>query len=359
VCARSNTSSENRAALWILAAVALVFLLRAAKTLFIPIVLAALISYALAPVVNWLERRRLPPLAGAALVLLVILGAVASGAYALRDDARMLIDSLPETAQRVRERVIAQIGLSTKTIEQVTKGGERNAAGTPASESSEQSAERGGQVTASVMQRGVGAVFSLAGHLVVVFFLVYFLLVSGPHMKDRLVEIAGSDPDRRRTTATIINDINTQIQRYLLVLLVTSAIVGLATWLVLAWIGLEHAAVWGILAGVFNSVPYFGPVIVSGGLFVVGLVQGGGLAQALQMSGAAIIITSLEGWLLTPALMGKAERMSALVVFLGLLIWTWIWGAWGTVLAVPMLVVIKSVADHIERLRPLGRLMAP
>jgi predicted PurR-regulated permease PerM len=110
---------------------------------------------------------------------------------------------------------------------------------------------------------------------------------------------------------------------------------------------------------VFNSIPYFGPIIVSGGLLVVGLVQGGGITQALQMSAAALVITSLEGWLLTPPLMGKAERMSALAVFLGLLLWTWIWGAWGTILAVPMLVIVKSVADHVPRLRPIGRLMAP
>jgi predicted PurR-regulated permease PerM len=153
--------------------------------------------------------------------------------------------------------------------------------------------------------------------------------------------------------------INTQIQRYLFVLLVTGATVGAATWLALTWMGIQHAATWGILAGVFNSIPYFGPVIVAGGLFVVGMVQGGGPTQALQMSGAALVITSLEGWLLTPPLMGKAERLSPLAVFLGLLLWTWVWDAWGTVLAVPMLAVIKSVADHVETLRPAGRLMAP
>jgi predicted PurR-regulated permease PerM len=64
------------------------------------------------------------------------------------------------------------------------------------------------------------------------------------------------------------------------------------------------------------------------------------------MTGAAIVIASLEGWLLTPPLMGKAEHMSALAVFLGLPLWTWVWGARGTILAVPMLVVIKSVADQ-------------
>jgi predicted PurR-regulated permease PerM len=116
---------------------------------------------------------------------------------------------------------------------------------------------------------------------------------------------------------------------------------------------------WGIVAGLFNSIPYLGPVMVSGGLFVFGLVEGGGVVPALQMSGAAIVITSLEGWLLTPALMGKVERMSALTVFLGLLLWTWIWGAWGALLAVPMLVIIKSMADHVDRLKPFGRLMAP
>ena len=142
-------------------------------------------------------------------------------------------------------------------------------------------------------------------------------------------------------------------------LLLTAITVAAATWLALSLMGVRYAATWGILAGIFNSMPYFGPVIVSGGLFLIGIVQGGGLAQAFQMSGAAILITSLEGWLLTPTLMGRAERMSALAVFLGVLVWTWIWGPWGTVLAVPMMVVIKSVSDHVRPLKPLGRLMAP
>ena len=96
----------------------------------------------------------------------------------------------------------------------------------------------------------------------------------------------------------------------------------MAAWAALLWIGVQHAALWGILAGVFNSIPYFGPVIVSGGLLVVGLVQGGELAQALLMSGVALLITSLEGWLLTPLLLGKVENMSALTVFIGLMPWT-------------------------------------
>ena len=343
-------------ALWIVAVVATVFFLRAATTLLIPIALAVLISYALAPVVSWLERHRVPRLAGAGLVLLLILGASGGGAYALRDDARELAATLPKAMQRAREEVLSRLGFDTKALQQATKALGADAQASGGAEPG-QDANTSGQTSGSLVQRAVGAMFSLAGHLIVIFFLVYFLLISGQHVRNRVIEIAG--PERRRTASTIIDDINAQIQRYLLVLLVTAIVVGVATWAVLAWMGVQHAATWGILAGVFNSIPYFGPVVVSGGLFLVGMVQGGGVTQALQMSGVAILITSLEGWLLTPALMGKAERMSALAVFLGVLLWTWIWGAWGTVLAVPMLVIVKSVADHVEPLRPVGRLMAP
>ena len=355
---RSTASLGSAPAIWIIAVLLVLFFLRSASSLLIPIALAALASYALAPAVAWLEERRIPRLAGAALMLVAIVALGAAGGYALSDDAKALAKSVPEAADRAREIVRAKLGSDISALPQAISGS-GGAKSKPGDAGSEQPTGRAGETTGTVLQRGVGAVFSLAGHLVVVFFLSYFLLISADHVKTRLVEISGTDADHRRTATAIIDDINRQIQRYLLVLLVTAAIVGAATWVVLAWMGVQHAAMWGILAGVLNSIPYFGPVIVSGGLFAVGLAQGGGVTQALQMSGAAIVITSLEGWLLTPLLMGKAERMSALAVFLGLLLWTWLWGGWGTILAVPMLVVIKSVADHVEPLRPIGRLMAP
>jgi predicted PurR-regulated permease PerM len=208
------------------------------------------------------------------------------------------------------------------------------------------------------LQWGVGSIFTLAGHLTVIVFLVFFLLLSGPFLRDRLLEIAGPDTHRRRIAAGIIDEINGQVQSYLFVQVVTAAVVAAATGGVLAWMDVPNAWLWGLLAGVFNSIPYFGPVLVSGGLFAIGLVQGGGLSQALEMAGAALVITSLEGWLLTPALLGKAERMNVVAVFLGLLLWTWLWGAWGTVLAVPMLAVMKAIADRVDPLKPFSRLLA-
>ena len=328
-------------ALWVLAVVALLFFLRYASSLLIPIAMAVLISYALEPVVAWLERHRVPRIAGTVFVLLLVLGAIGGGGWLLRDDVGEVAAAVPQAIERARTFVATNLGeLGSPSAGEAAAGGETSAGG-------------------GLVQRAVSAVIGFAGDLVVVFFLVLFLLVSGHHVRDRMIEAAGRDAERRQTVAAIVDDINGHIQRYLLVLLFTAVVVGVLTWAVLAWMKVEHALMWGMLAGILNSIPYFGPVIVSGGLFVVGLVQGGGMTQALQMAGASVVITSLEGWLITPPLMGKAERMSALAVFLGLLLWTWLWGGWGTILAVPMLVVIKSAADRIEALKPIGRLMAP
>jgi len=137
----------------------------------------------------------------------------------------------------------------------------------------------------------------------------------------------------------------------------TSAIVGVASWLVFRWLGLEQAAVWGLVAGLFNSIPYFGPVVVTGGIAVVALLQFGTISMALLLAGAALAITSLEGFLLTPWLTSRAARMNPVAIFVGLLFWTWLWGVWGTLLAVPMLMTLKAVCDRIEDLQPIGEML--
>jgi predicted PurR-regulated permease PerM len=212
-----------------------------------------------------------------------------------------------------------------------------------------------GATITEMLQTALGSLLTIAADVTIVLFLAAFLLAAGPSLRQHVVDAAGRREDRELVTS-IVDDVNAQIQRFLLVRLLTAVLVGLATWAVLAWMQVAHAAVWGSLSGVFNSIPYCGPVIVSGGLLLVGLVQDGSMSRAVEMSGAALLITTLEGWLLTPLLHGKAERMNIIVVFLGVLIWSWIWGPWGTLLAVPMMVVCKPICDHVERLKPLSRL---
>jgi predicted PurR-regulated permease PerM len=137
----------------------------------------------------------------------------------------------------------------------------------------------------------------------------------------------------------------------------SSSVVAITTWLAFRALGMQQAGMWGVVAGVFNSIPYFGPVLVSGGTAVVAFLQFGALDMTLLVSGVALAITSLEGFLLTPWLTSRAARMNAVAIFVGLLFWGWVWNVWGMLLAVPMMMVIKAVCDHVEDLNAFGELL--
>jgi predicted PurR-regulated permease PerM len=96
---------------------------------------------------------------------------------------------------------------------------------------------------------------------------------------------------------------------------------------------------------------------VSGGLSIVAFLQFGTPSMTLVVAGISLAITSLEGWLLTPMLMGKIASMNRVAVFVGLLFWSWAWGVWGMLLAVPVMMSIKAVCDHVEELKPVGRFL--
>jgi predicted PurR-regulated permease PerM len=133
--------------------------------------------------------------------------------------------------------------------------------------------------------------------------------------------------------------------------------VGIATWLALLWIGLEHAAIWGIAAAVLNAIPYLGATIVTIGIALAAFLQFGTIGMALLVSGTALVISNLEGLVLTPWLTVRASQMNAVVIFAGVLFWGWLWGVWGLLLGVPILMAIKAVCDHVEDLKPVGELL--
>jgi predicted PurR-regulated permease PerM len=201
---------------------------------------------------------------------------------------------------------------------------------------------------------------SLAGfgtQFVLVLFLVYFFLVTGDLYKRKVVKIAGPTLTKKKITVQILDEINQQIENFMRVQVFTSVVVAVATGLALWWLGVANPIVWGLLAGVFNSIPYVGPLVVTGGLGVVTFMQFDDLLKTAYVCAVAFGITSLEGFLLTPMLMSRAAQMNPVAIFIGLLFWSWIWGIWGTILAVPMLMMLKAVCDHVEDLQPIGELL--
>src|SRR5262249_39679177 len=167
----------------------------------------------------------------------------------------------------------------------------------------------------------------------------------------------GPSLSKKKVTLQILSEIDRQIEVFLLVQVFTSVIVAVATWLAFRALGVEQAATWGLAAGIFNSIPYFGPVIVTGGTTAVAFLQFGSVQMALLVGGVSLAITSLEGFLLTPWLTSRAARMNAVAVFINLLFWGWLWNVWGMLLAVPMLMVIKAICDHVEDFRSVGELL--
>ena len=352
------------AALTVLAVLAIVLVLQYAQAMIIPIVLAVLISYALEPVIAWLERQHVPRSLGAAVVLLSLVAAGGWLLYGLRSQATAIVEQLPQAARRLRQSVESDRPTAASAIQQVQKAAtelERaaNSATPPPPPTGIQrvQVETPPIKISDYLMWGSLGVVAAVGQLALILFLVYFLLSSGDLYRRKLVKIAGPSLTDKRVTVQILQEIDRQIEMFLIVEVFTSLVVGLATWLAFRALGVGQAAVWGVLAGLFNSIPYFGPVIVTGVTSVVAFLQFGSLRMAIVVGAVSLVITSLEGFLLTPWLTSRATRMNAVAIFVGLLFWGWVWNVWGMLLAVPMLMVMKVVCDHVDDFKGIGELL--
>ena len=350
----------------LLAILAVIFMLRWAMAIFIPLMLGVMISYALAPLVNRMHKLRIPRALGAAVLLISIVGASGSLVYSLSDDATKMIETLPAAVHKLHLASRKERGTSERTMENMQKTATQleqvaSETGGPAPDAprgvTRVQIEKPQLNVKDYLWTGTKGTVVFAGQFMMVMFLAYFMLASGDTFRRKLVKIAGPTFSKKKITLRVLDQIAEQIQRYLLVQIFTSILVGVATWLVFLWIGLEHAAIWGIAAGAFKTIPYLGPVIIAGGTALVAFLQFGTIDMVLLVSGTSLVITSIEGYLLTPWLTGRASRMSPVVVFVSVLFWGWLWGLWGLLLGVPIVMIIKAVCDHVEDLKPIGELL--
>jgi predicted PurR-regulated permease PerM len=362
-------------AVTMLAVLAVVLVLQYAQSVLVPFVVGILISYGLAPFVEALQRLRVPRAIGAAVAVTTLVAAIGIGVYTLSDQAMAIVADVPQAAQRIRERVRDHRhspGGAMEQVQEAAKEIDRAALEASAPTTAERKAAEQLQAATGIQKveivdppfrasdylwSGGLNLVGFAAQFVLVLFLVYFFLVTGDLYKRKVVKIAGRTLSEKKITVQILDEINVQIESFMRVQVFTSVLVAVATGLALWGFGVDHPIVWGILAGVFNSIPYLGPLLVTGGLGVVSFMQFNDLLQTSYVCAVAFAITSLEGFLLTPMLMSRAARMNPVAIFVGLLFWSWIWGIWGTVLAVPMLMMLKAVCDHVEDLQPIGELL--
>ncbi len=281
-------------------------------------VLSVMLFYMLDPIVDRLESWHLPRIVATLVVVCALIGGLGAGFTSLWPQ----IDS-------VLMKVPAGPGVTRVEIEQPWR------------------------VSDILWTGGMGAL-GILGQGVTVLFLTIFLLYEDDSFKRKLVSEMDTQ-NTKRITVRILNDISTQIGRFIWVQAMTSGAVAVATSLALWWIGIAEPLVWGVLAGVLNIVPYFGPLIVTAGLAVVGLLQFGTIEMAALVAGVALAITTIEGMFLTPHLLSRAASLNHVAIFVAIAFWSWAWGVPGMLLAVPMLMVMKAVCDHVEGLKGIGK----
>ena len=348
-------------ALAVLAIIASIFLLHWGAPFFIPLFVALVIAYALAPLVDLLTRVLRYRVVAATLVVALALGLLGAAIWSWRDDVERLWEQVPVAARAVADSVkkatrkpaspVAEVKKAAAEIEAAAQAGKAPAAQAPAPAPATTSFW-------SMVWAGGKGVVTAAAQVMVVVFLVFFMLASGDLFKRKLVKIFGTTLSEKRITVEVIDEIDRQVRRYLGVMVVCNALVGAGTWAAFKALGLNYPELWGMGAAILHTAPYFGPAIIAVGTLLAGFLQFGTWPQAFLVSGATIAVAALVGSVFQTWLASRQSQMNTTATFIGLLFFGWIWGFWGILLGIPLLAIVKTICDYRDDWRPVAELLS-
>jgi predicted PurR-regulated permease PerM len=343
------------------------FVLREAGAFLTPILLAVLLAYALEPFVAAVARCRLSRPASVVVTYVVVALALIGCARVVKRQAAAFVDELPNTVAAVKAAALrgdrgAEPADRSGTIQNLQRAATNlqatadGLAPVPRDRVRRVAIADPFDVRGYVLSAWTGVV-ATGAQLLMTAVLTFVLLLGGDRLRVKLVDLAGPRFDRQILTIDVIRLIDRQIQRYLVARLAISLIVCAATAAAMWWLGVRQPLVLGAIAGVLNVLPFIGPTIGVVACAVVALIQFHSVEPTLAAGGAAGLVAVLEGNLITPWLTSRAGELNTVAVFVSVLFWGWMWGVWGLLLAVPIMIAIKAAADHIEPLQAVGELL--
>ena len=351
-------------ALGTIATVAFVYALQWSQDFLVPLLLGILLAYTLNPLVSWLERCKIPRAIGATLVTVAMICVLAGILHRVQDEIFNLVDDLPRITQKVTRLLrnandgtpgtIAQVQAAAAQIEQAT------ATVADGRAALRKTAPALGAGTFKIMDWvvvGSMGLITFISQATMVVFLVFFLLLAGDTFKRKLVKLTGPSLTRKKVTVHILDDINTSIQNYMFMLLVTNTLLALLMWVALRAIGLENAGAWAIVAGLLHIMPYFGPLLITTATGMAAFLQFESVRMVVLVAGASLGIATLVGTVIATWMTGRIAKMNPAAVFVSLLFWGWLWGMWGLLLGVPVVVMIKVVAERVEGMEVVAELL--
>lgn len=346
----------------VIASMGFIVFLDWAQAILLPLAASVLISYALDPLVSLLDRFMPRPIS-AALILSSLLAIMALAVMPLQSEAMKMLERIPDALhqfERDQAKAPRTEGLMEKAQE-AAKQIEESAS--PDDDQEDQLratrvriVEEPFSIRDYLMNRASGGIV-LISQLFSVLFLVYFVLAIGGLYRRKIVRLSGPDFHGMRKAARMLKEFHSQMRRFIFVMFLGAVFVGVLTWLAFLLLGVEQSFLWGVMAGVASAVPYLGPFLVFAGSGAAAFIQFGSMDMAILVAGASLIVTSIQGYLLTPWLTSRVSSLNAVVIFIGLLFWGWLWGPVGLILATPLLMMTKTLCDHVENLQGVGELL--
>ena len=329
---------------------AVLYTLHFARSFFLPIVIAVLLDFLLSPIVRALKRLRIPEPLGAGLVMVVLVGTIVVSGIRLAPVASGWLARAPATFDRIELR----LSELRKPVAQVTEAARQVEAATEVdAEDDTQKVQVEGP---SLGEQLFGGTTALLGALTIITFLTYFLLAAGDLFMQKLIRVLPQFRDKKRAVS-IAREIESQVSTHLFTIALINTGLGVVTGVMTWAYGLPNPVLWGLVAGVFNFVPYVGAVATTVVIGLAAITTFDSLGQALVVPTTFFAINALEGNLITPMILGRTLMLNTVAVFVGLMFWWYVWGLPGAILAVPMLVTMKIFCDHFESLEPFGEFL--
>ena len=330
----------------------LMYTLYLAASLFIPIVLAILLSLVFSPIVKGMERVHVPKMLGALFVVVVSVSVLASAVYGLIEPASKWLDEAPHELRRLEYKLawvkkpIENIKEANEQVKEITQIEDQPSPSKPAAQSSTSLVE-------IIQNRTPSVVFGLAIMLI----LLFFLLSSGDAFLAKMVEVTPRFADKRKVVQTA-RDIQYNISVYLGTITIINIVLGCVIALALYVLKVPNPILWGLIVGILNYIPYLGVAISIVMVTFVSLLTFDTPAQVVLPGLVIFGANVIEGQVLTPLITGRRLSMSPVAVFLALVVMGWMWGLIGVLIAVPILVCIKLVCEQVETLKPVATFLS-
>lgn len=329
--------------------IVLLFLLREARPLLVPVVIALMLAFVLTPSVRFLRRRGIPETLGAALLVLALLGTGGTLAALLAEPAAQWWDRAPRTLGTVLSRIDrwrAELpGLRIGNAHSRSAGAQEAAESVKAKLASE-----GVALTGSLLTEGARFALSAASTVL----LLYFILASEHWLLSRCLEALPPRPRLRALVLGGLRSLQRDLSRYVLTLSLINLGVGAATAVAMSTLSLPNPGLWGVAAALLNFIPYIGPWVTAGALVLASAMTDAQGARLLLPALAFLSIHAVESNLISPWLIGSRLAINPLSVFLSVLLWAWLWGLAGALIAVPLLISLRCICRRNRKLRVIA-----